>query len=42
MPHCWGAGLAYEWNRRLFLEADFTYQPWSRAKFAGIEGYSAH
>lgn len=41
MPHCWGAGVAYEWNRRLFLEADFTYQPWSRAKFAGIEGYSA-
>ena len=40
MPETWGAGLNYEFDNRLMVEADFTYQPWSKAKFAGIEGFS--
>lgn len=31
----WGAGLSWEWNNRLHVEADFTYQPWSKAKYNG-------
>lgn len=32
-PATYAAGLAYHWDNRLFIEADFTYQPWSKAKF---------
>lgn len=28
----WGAGISYQWQKRLLVEADFTYQPWSSAK----------
>lgn len=35
IPVTWGAGINYEWQRRLMVEADFTYQPWSKAKYAG-------
>lgn len=33
----WGAGINYRWNDRLMVEGDFTFQPWSKAKFPGIE-----
>lgn len=33
MPETWGAGIGWEWDKRLYLEGDFTYQPWSKAKF---------
>ncbi|MGM9854102.1 MAG: hypothetical protein ACI30N_09100 [Muribaculaceae bacterium] len=37
-PETWGAGIS--WSRRTFqLEADFTYQPWSKAKFGKIEHF---
>jgi hypothetical protein len=39
-PDSWGAGLAYNWNNSLLVEADVTYQPWSKARFDGIEGFS--
>lgn len=41
MPWSVGAGIAYQWNKRLTVAADFTYQPWSKAKFQGIEGFSS-
>lgn len=31
----WGAGVAWHWDQRLLAEFDFTYQPWSKTKFAG-------
>lgn len=40
MPWSLGAGIAYQWDNRLTVGADFTYQPWSKARFAGIEGFS--
>lgn len=36
LPATWGAGINYEWQRRLMVEADFTYQPWSKAKYQGL------
>ncbi len=39
MAATWGAGISYEWNDRLIVEADATYQPWSKAKYAPLEGY---
>lgn len=38
IPETWGAGLS--WRRpNLLVEADFTYQPWSKAKFGSIENF---
>lgn len=34
----WGAGINYEWNDRLMVEGDLTYQPWSDVKYAGRKG----
>lgn len=39
MAETWGAGLSYEWSDKLQAEIDFTYQPWSQAKYAPLEGY---
>lgn len=33
LPDTWGAGIAYEYDRRLFVEADLTYQNWGHAKW---------
>ncbi|MCX4289137.1 MAG: hypothetical protein OSJ46_06505 [Duncaniella sp.] len=41
LPDTWGAGIAYEWNRRLLVELDFTYQNWAKAKYKQIENFSA-
>lgn len=40
LPDTWGAGISYEWNRRLFVEADFTYQAWSKAKLLRTEDFT--
>ena len=37
LPETWGAGLSYEYEGRIFGEVDFTYQPWSKAKFLNSE-----
>ena len=37
LPSSWGAGISYQLGRKLTLEADFTYQPWSKAKYTGFE-----
>lgn len=39
MPDTWGAGINYQWGERLMVEMDFTYQPWSKAKYQPLEGY---
>lgn len=35
LPETWGGGISWEWNKKLFVEADITYQPWSKAKYLG-------
>ncbi len=37
LPETWGAGISYNFNRRLTVEFDFTYQPWAKAKYRGYE-----
>lgn len=38
IPETWGAGVSYTFNRKLTVEFDYTYQPWSKAKYRGYEG----
>lgn len=38
MAESYGAGVSYTMASRLFLEADFTYQPWSKEKYDGATG----
>ncbi|MDE6383547.1 MAG: outer membrane protein transport protein [Paramuribaculum sp.] len=39
LPDSWGAGLSYTWKRRLNIGADFTYQPWSKAKTLQLDHF---
>lgn len=39
IPETWGAGLSYTWKKRLLVEADFTYQPWSKAKTMQLKNF---
>ena len=39
LPESWGAGLAYEWRQRFLVEADFNYQPWSKAKNTPLQDF---
>ena len=32
LAESWGGGISYLWDKRLFVEADFTYQPWSKVE----------
>ncbi|MDE7386804.1 MAG: hypothetical protein K2N28_06660 [Muribaculaceae bacterium] len=41
LPDTWGAGINYEYDDRLMVEADFTYQPWSKVKYLPLEGYES-
>ena len=34
-----GVGASYNWNHRLTVEADYTYQKWSDAKYMPIGGF---
>lgn len=38
LPETWGAGINYNFDRKLMLEFDYTYQPWSKCKFRGFDG----
>ena len=40
LPETWGAGINYQLGRRWMVEVDYTYQPWSKAKFTLFEGES--
>lgn len=39
LPETWGAGLSWRFDDRLELEADFTYQPWSKVKFKSADNF---
>lgn len=41
LPDTWGAGINWEYDNRLMVEADFTYQPWSKAKFLKSDDFIA-
>lgn len=38
-PEKWGAGINWQYANKLTVEADFTYQPWTKAKFGRIEDF---
>lgn len=38
-PEKWGAGINWQYADKLMIEADFTYQPWSKAKFGTVENF---
>ncbi len=40
-PHSIGAGISYAYRQNLLVEADFTYQDWSNAKYTPIEGFES-
>ena len=40
IPQTWGAGINYQIGRRWMIEFDYTYQPWSKAKFTTFSGES--
>lgn len=37
LPETWGAGINYEFSRKLMIEADYSYMPWSKAKYHVLE-----
>lgn len=41
LPETWGAGINYEFARKLMLEFDYTYQPWSKAEYRGFDDNNA-
>ncbi len=36
LPETWGAGINYRFGRSIMVEADYTYQPWSKVKYMGF------
>lgn len=40
LPDTWGGGINWTWGNRLSIEADFTWQPWSKAKFGNMEYFA--
>lgn len=40
LPLTVGAGVNYELNRKFMAEIDYTFQPWSKAKYLGFVGDS--
>ena len=41
LPTQYGVGICWTWNERLMAEADFTYQPWKKAKYAVVTDENA-
>ncbi|MCM1348254.1 MAG: hypothetical protein NC338_02480 [Firmicutes bacterium] len=39
LAESWGAGISYEWKKQLFVEADFTYQPWGKVKTLQLKNF---
>ena len=37
LPDTWGFGVSYQYAQKLLIEADITYQPWAKAKYAALE-----
>lgn len=40
LPAMLGSGIAYSWDKRLTVAADYSWQNWSKAKFDGIEDFT--
>ena len=40
-PTTIGVGLSYNWDRRLTIEGDYTFQKWSGAKYLPIGGFES-
>lgn len=38
-PATYAAGLSWQWNKRLYVEVDYTYQPWKNAKFYEFDDF---
>lgn len=38
-PMSWGGGISYEYDKRFYVEADFTYQKWADAKYSKVMGF---
>lgn len=38
-PEKWGAGINWRWRNNAMVEADITYEPWSKAKYGQIENF---
>lgn len=38
-PEKWGAGINWQYKNKLMVEADFTYEPWSKAKFGTLQDF---
>lgn len=41
LPDTWGVGINYRWQKRLSVEAAFTYQPWSNVKTLDLEHFES-
>lgn len=41
VPETWGAGINWRHGNRIMAEVDFTYQPWSKAKYGTIESFES-
>lgn len=39
LPEKWGVGLSWNYNNKVTVATDFTYQPWSKAKFHAVESF---
>lgn len=39
LAQTWGAGIGYDWQKRLHVEANFTYQPWSKVKTLQLKNF---
>ncbi len=37
IPETWGAGVSYTFDKKLTMEFDYTYQPWSKAKYRTLD-----
>lgn len=40
-PHTIGAGVSYMYRNNFMIEADFTYQDWSKVKYQVLEGFES-
>lgn len=42
LAETWGVGLSYEYRKNLHVEANFTYQPWSKVKTLNIQNFEGN
>ncbi|MBP3537421.1 MAG: hypothetical protein J6J93_07775 [Muribaculaceae bacterium] len=41
IPDTWGAGVNFDLSRKWMFELDYTFQPWSKAKYTDFSGESS-